>query len=433
MQTRGWRARIGQLAAALAVAACSSTTATPTPAPTSTTAPAVSTSAPASTDTDAGPTATPSAVATQSLAPPTTAPPSPTPGEPSPLVIKWVNPPGASGLGDLHDLRWSARQGNRFVIVGAHNVTVDGEADFQAAIWWSDDATTWHAATLPAGYGNGGCCISDVAAGGPGFVAVGGGKPLWSTDGETWSEATANGLSASSSLITVGASATGLIALGYDDSDKSIAFESADGKVWSGDAATAQLLGTSDVLFANGGGNLLAFAIHPTAKNGQTTVWQMAGIDVWRELTMISGAVQAAAYGPKGWLAVSDGAAWLSPHGVNWTQAPTGPKGYADAALSDSAGFVVASEILPPGCAIDESQIVGQTWTSVDGLDWTKMKQQWTGRWLNALFDLGSTVVGVGQAHQDGEFGYVRTADLPPTGRPATPTAVPTPTPNPGC
>jgi hypothetical protein len=320
------------------------------------------------------------------------------------------------------------------VIVGSKNVSGDN-ADCAPAIWWSDNATTWHAATLPAGYEQGGCFVTGVAVGGPGFVAVGEGAPLWSTDGQTWTQATANGLAATSRLISVGASPTGMIAVGYDDNDNSIAFESGDGKVWSDAPATAQLLGSSDVVFANGGDGLLAFVIKPTSGAGQTEVWKMEGIGVWRELATIDGAVETAAFGPNGWLAASDGAAWLSPHGFNWTTAPTAPKGRADAAISNKAGFVVVSEIVPPGCAIDESEIVGQTWTSVDGLDWHRMKMTWTGRWLNALFDLGSTLVGVGEAHETSEFGFVRSADLPAGALAAgpPPTPAPTATPNQGC
>ncbi len=70
-------------------------------------------------------------------------------------------------------------------------------------------------------------------------------------------QATANGLPASSSLISVGASPTGMIAVGYDDNDNDIAFESGDGKMWSDAPSTAQLLGSSDVEFANGGDGLL--------------------------------------------------------------------------------------------------------------------------------------------------------------------------------
>ena len=320
------------------------------------------------------------------------------------------------------------------MIVGSKNMGSGDNADWGPAIWWSDDATTWHAATLPSGYEQG-CCFTGVAVGGPGFVAVGEGKPIWSTDGQTWTAATANGLPASSSLISVGASPTGMIAVGYDDNDNDIAFESGDGKVWSDAPSTAQLLGSSDIVFASGGDGLLAFAIEPTSGAGQTVVWQMEGIGVWRRLATIDGAVQTASFGPKGWLAASDGAAWLSPHGVNWTTAPTAPKGYADAAIGDTSGFVVVSEIIPPGCAIDESEIVGQTWTSVDGLDWHKMKMTWTGRWMNALFDMGATLVGVGQAHETTEFGFVRTAELPagPLAAAPPPTPAPTATPNEGC
>jgi hypothetical protein len=335
----------------------------------------------------------------------------------------------------LTDIRGSARQGNRFVIVGGHNAGSGDEATREPAIWWSDNATTWHSAALPAGYEANGCCLTGVAAGGPGFVAVGDGPPLWSTDGLTWTLGSATGLAATSRLISVGASPTGVIAVGYDDADNSIAFESGDGKTWSDAPATAQLLDSSVVLFANAGGDLLGFAIRPTADAGQTVVWHMQGIGVWQQLGTIDGAVQAAAYGSKGWLAVGDGAAWLSPHGVNWTLAPTAPKGYADAAVVDASGFVVVNEIIPPGCVIDESQVVGQTWTSVDGLDWHKMKLDWTGRWLNALFTLDRTLVGVGQAHETTEFGFVRTAQVPGgtlASGPA-PTPVPTPTPNKGC
>lgn len=355
---------------------------------------------------------------------------------PDTLFVKWVNPPGASGLTDLSDIRASARQDNRFVIVGVRNVGSVDEAAYTAAIWWSDNATVWHLADLPAGYVDTfGCCISDVAAGGPGFVAVGDGLPLWSADGLTWTQGSGDALPGSARLDSIGASTAGLIAIGNDDAEQPLARESTDGKTWSDAPATAQLLDSSEVNFESGDGALLGFALQPTADSGQTVVWKMAGAGVWTQLGTIAGAVQSAAFGPNGWLAVSDGAAWLSPHGANWTKAPTAPKGSADAAIGDSSGYVVTTSIIPPGCVYDESEVVGQTWTSVDGRDWRKMKLEWTGRWLNALFTLGRTLVGVGQVYAAAEFGFVRTADLPgaTAAAAAAPTPEPTATPDQGC
>jgi hypothetical protein len=430
-------AQMVRFAIVILLAACASSPATPTPGSSATAAPTDSGLVPTASASQSPTTESPTPVGpTPSAASPTpSSQPSATGELPDTLAIKWVNPPGASGLADLAEIRGSARQGNRFVIVGTHNSGNVDEPDRTPAIWWSDNATTWHSAALPAGYETTGCCVTGAAAGGPGFVAVGDGPPLWSTDGLTWTQGTAPGLVATSRLISVGASPTGLIAVGFDDADKSIAFESGDGKTWTEAPATAQLLDSSEVLFANAGADLLGFAIQPTAGAGQTVVWHMQGIGVWQQLGTIDGAVQTAAYGAKGWLAVGDGAAWLSAHGVNWTLAPTAPKGYADAAVVDASGFVVVSEIIPPGCAIDESQIVGQTWTSVDGSDWLKMKLDWTGRWLNALFTLDRTLVGVGQSHETTEFGFVRTAQLPggTLAAGAPPTPEPTATPNEGC
>ena len=161
MSSAGGGTRIGSLAVALVLAGCASATPTPTPAQS---APPPSASAAASATGPASPTAelpTPASPtpAETELSSPSAAPPSATPAAPSTLTIRWVNPSGASGLDDLHDLRASARHNSRFVIVGSKNMGSGDNADWGPAIWWSDDATTWHAATLPSGYEQGGCFI----------------------------------------------------------------------------------------------------------------------------------------------------------------------------------------------------------------------------------------------------------------------------------
>jgi hypothetical protein len=118
---------------------------------------------------------------------------------------------------------------------------------------------------------------------------------------------------------------------------------------------------------------------------------------------------------------------------------PILPLGSAQAVIADAAGFVVATNVYPPGCVIEDSEIAGYTWTSVDGLRWDQMKLSWKGRWLDAFFVINRTLVGVGQSHDmsqgDLPFGFVRTADLPavPPAAAPTPTPVPTPTTPPGC
>jgi hypothetical protein len=432
MQPGGKAARVGGLALALVLAACASSPATPSPGPTATPSPSESPAAPTGLET-ASPPPTPSAVPTEVATP--TASATPASGGPSQLTIRWVNPAGASNLADLHDIRAYAHQGSRYVIVGSHNVGSGDEETFEPAIWWSDNATLWHPASLPAGYGPDSplCCIADVTAGGPGFVAAGGRLPLWSTDGQNWTEGTGATVD-NGRLNSIGASGSSLIAFGFDDSEKPIARQSGDGKQWADASPVATLLDSSSVDFATGD-VMLAFAHAGNFGSGQTAVWRMPSLGVWQQIATIGDWTQSVAFGAKGWIAVGAGGVWLSPHGFNWKRAPTQPTGEAMALVSDQAGYVAVTRIVPPGCVIDESAVIGQTWTSVDGNDWQKMKQQWNGRWLDALFTLNRELIGVGESHGTTEFGYVRTADLPGStqSNAVAPTPQPTATPNEGC
>jgi hypothetical protein len=431
------------LTSVLLLVACAAPSATPSRGPSS-----------ASPSGSAFPSATASAGPTES-APPSASPSptavatasptvSPTAAAGGTLLIKWVNPTGASGLEGLSDLRGYAHVGIRYVIAGKLEV-LDPEPNpelqthDEAAIWWSDNATAWHLAQLPEGYATNTSYISGVAAGGPGFVAVGGGLPLWSTDGIQWVQGTGSGLE-SVGAPTVGAAADGLIAIGTNfDTDKTVAVQSNDGKSWASADAAAQLLADASVIFVQAD-VLTAFARKSTGETGQTTVYRVGSVGAWQEAGTINDWIDAAALGPHGWAAVGK-YAWVSPNAASWTKAPTTPivpLGSATAAIADVSGFVVSTSVYPPGCAIDEAEIVGYTWTSVDGLDWHKMKLTFQGRWQNAFFIIDRTLVGVGQSHDrstgDIPFGFVRTADLPANtlaGPPPTP--VPTPTPPQGC
>jgi hypothetical protein len=423
-----------RLASALLLVACAAPSGSPFPSAT-TSEPAPSESASAAPSTSPSPTA----VATPT---PTV---TPTAGAGGTLSIKWVNPTGASGLEGLSDLTGYAHVGVRYVIVGKLEVldpepNPDKETHSEAAIWWSDNATAWHLAELPDAYASTAFYMNDVVAGGPGFVATGGGQPVWSTDGKQWSQGTGIGFENTGSW-TVGATTDGVVAVGSHnfDTEATVAMQSADGKAWTTADSLATLLADSTVVFVQAD-VLTAFARKSTGDAGQTTIYRVASVGVWQEAGMINDWIDAAAFGPHGWVAVGK-YAWVSPNGATWTKAPSTPivpLGSATAAIADVSGFVVSTSVYPPGCAIDEAEIVGYTWTSVDGLDWHKMELSWQGRWQNAFFIIGRTLVGVGQSYDrstgDIPFGFVRTAELPAitlAGPPPTP--VPTPTPPQGC
>jgi hypothetical protein len=373
-------------------------------------------------------------------------PPSPettaTPAAPDRLVLKWINPPGASGLEGLTDIRGSATYGDRYVIVGSRDVldadpNPDRQTHGEPAIWWSDNATTWHVATLPDGYVDDnyvGCCVWGVVAATPGFVAAGEGLPLWSTDGEVWTQGTGDVLPYSGRVSEIGASPAGIVAYGIAwDANTPVARVSNDGMHWSDAPAVAQVFDMRQVDFVGGGGDLYAFV---TGTKGKTAVYRMESVNVWQERATINDYIFKAVYGPNGWLAIGQHA-WLSGHGANWTDAGSAPT--PDALIASSAGYVAGTVTGPGGCTIDLSESTGHTWTSIDGTFWRKMKADWPGRWLNAFFIVDRRLVGVGQAHDDGQYGFVRTADLPaqrpgpgPTPSP-TPVPTSTPTPEEGC
>jgi hypothetical protein len=436
------------LSLAFLVGACAATPASPTPGPTASISPIATSPQPSSSA--VGPTESTGASASATLIP-TRSPtevvsPSPTvapTAESGSLPIKWVNPPGASGLDGLSDLRGYADASGKFVIVGSQNVldpepNPDRETHDEAAIWWSATGTSWQQAQLPNGYAALGFTSAVTRTNvGPAFVAVGRGVPLWSADGTIWNQGTGT-VSTNVSFTAVGSTADGVVALGYDFTiNQAVAIQSADGKAWVPADTIAELLGTSPVIFINGD-NLMALVPKSTIK---TVVYEVATVGSWQKVGVIGDVIDKAAVGPKGWLAVGR-YAWVSSDARTWSQAPMTPilpLGSAQAVIADAAGFVVATNVYPPGCVIEDSEIAGYTWTSVDGLRWDQMKLSWKGRWLDAFFVINRTLVGVGQSHDmsqgDLPFGFVRTADLPavPPAAVPTPTPVPTPTTPPGC
>ncbi len=98
-------------------------------------------------------------------------------------------------------------------------------------IWQSDDADHWVPATdfdlAPSFMG----VISGVAAGGPGFVAVGWDPGIWtSSDGSTW---TLGGAPSAPHPVAVAAGHDGLIVVGASGGETGWTSTSADGKTWT--------------------------------------------------------------------------------------------------------------------------------------------------------------------------------------------------------
>jgi hypothetical protein len=394
---------------------------------------------------------TPSGLAVRSSEPsPSATGSTPTPRTSSPqatgdgLVITWKIPRGVSGLNNVAEITGSAQMGGRLVISGSRLIddgvpNIKGITTYPApALWWSDDAVTWHVAQLPSGYEDRQFSIgriADVAAGGPGFVALGASLPIWSVDGESWSTSTGSGVPYPGRLSVVGGTSDGLIAYGFNSAiDEPIAVRSRDGRDWRPAADVVLRLAHPRVLFVESAEGLTVFASQE--EPGKTDVWRMESLDSWVRLGTIDDRVGLAARSPWGWVAFGDGA-WVSTDGASWVRAHNSPGGRIQALAGTSVGYVaVTATSTMGGCAIELD--AGQTWTSVDGLDWQQMagSQGW---WLDELLVKGRTLIGIISPYDEQQEvkALIRTAELPtarPDERPApTPTVTPTPLDLPGC
>lgn len=357
------------------------------------------------------------------------------------LVIAWKNPRGVSGLNDLVRIMGSAQLGDRLVISGSRLID-DGVPNFKGittyeapALWWSDDGLAWHLAQLPSGYEGRQFSIrtiEDVTAGGPGFVALGASLPLWSVDGQTWSSSTGAGVPYPGRLSAVGATSDGLIAYGFDSAvGGPIAVQSRDGRDWQRADDLAPRLAGSKFVQWMGGLMLLA----SQAEGSGTDVWRVDSLDSWVKLGTIDDGVGAVAVSPMGLVAFG-AVAWVSSDGVSWVRAHNAPTGGIEASAGTSVGYVaITARSTGGGCVIELSG--GETWTSVDGLDWQPGESlDW---WFDELLVNGGTLIGIASpSEQDGvPAALIRVAVLPvakPDGRPApTPTVTPTPLDLPGC
>jgi len=166
---------------------------------------------------------------------------------------------------DVNSVQDVAVAGDRFVAVG-HLTTSDGST--KPAAWWSDDGTTWTAATVDSAPGDG---FTTVAAGRGGYVATssatgsgGGSGAFWtSTDGQAWHKASAMGPFPGAAIFT--GDGTRILGWGLGSDGKMQFWVSPDGQNWtrlalSGDTASILAAGAGVRPFLTDNGVLFVTA-----------------------------------------------------------------------------------------------------------------------------------------------------------------------------
>ncbi len=144
-------------------------------------------------------------------------------------LVGWQS---ADGLEWTEDVTISAADGAGDHVAHAAVDTPDrlvavGEAAGRPQAWYSADGSSWDSASVDQRDGVDRGAMLDVAAGGPGLVAVGfGGDPpqpeVWlSADGRAWSPVMHPTDAAPGVLTCIGVAPEGLVAAGYDLADRS--------------------------------------------------------------------------------------------------------------------------------------------------------------------------------------------------------------------
>jgi hypothetical protein len=377
-----------------------------------------------------------------------TAPPFVTPGIPTGndgLIVDWQEQP--AGLGAVLGVTAAASANGRVVIIG------DATEDFLPAIWTSADGTTWQLGDFPDAASNT-MGLTGLTAGGPGFVAFGydydsdAAISYASTDGVSWQRGDDADLDGQS-IYLVGAAGSNVVAF----ADSGSVFTSTDGLTWTPALdASASDVGDGLLDVASYGGALWAFSTStaPSEVLAPLDVWRTDDGVAWARLGTVQdsgGALDArAAAGPNGLVVLAEidrentfaWMGWQSTDGTTWQAAINSPTEITDI-LADDLGYIaVGHQIGAGGCAVDETENIGVTWTSLDGLVWRQMPNEgWLGREVEVLGVTGRTLVGVGidwnQLYSEvvGESGLVWTSALPSEAHDDAPPPEPTPVPTP--
>ena len=196
------------------------------------------------------------------------------------------------------------------------------------------------------------------------------------------------------------------------------------------------------------GGDLTAFTDSAITSN-KVEIWQADGSSAWRRVGTLPKSTGAtvfdAVHGSHGYFlfgCVSEcGAtrAWTSVDGVTWLSRDESTFDNVNMLLADQSGFIaVGQRVTGKGCAVAESDIFGESWTSSDGRTWRKTKEepQFNHASIQLLIPRGRALFGLGMRWvSDHAVPTVWTSALPndsvTSGAPPTPT--PTLAPGGGC
>ena len=322
------------------------------------------------------------------------------------LVVDW-NGSVDAGFGPVYRFTGVAERAGTYVAVG------QATWDMQAGIWFSHDGLHWAWASFPYS-GTEMVELQSVAADEDTFVAVGSrrrfvsdggyvgdGAVFVSSDGPTW-ELVESDLFSTDTLNDVLSLNSAFVAISWED-----IYTSPDGRTWVHSTdASAIAVGQGLEKVISDGATLWAFSRSDTANEHDATVevWTSGDGATWTLAGKLPGSrgsgVDAAAVGPKGAIALgSDLQVWYSPDGSAWQQASQPPSDiWRGDVLADQTGFVATGRyILGSGCAYSEEDVVGVTWTSVDGSVWRQMPEKgFKGKVVQALSLAGRTLIGLG-------------------------------------
>jgi hypothetical protein len=298
-------------------------------------------------------------------------------------------------------------------------VSIPGKESWQEtgvpAIWYSQDLGEWRRATVPSGPS-----IEAVVATNSGFVAFGpdfsgpGTKTqvLASVAGDEWT--TAGSLSG----YVDHAAAIGdlIVAFGSID-DLTSAWTSADaGQTWQ-QPSTESAADVADGLLTLYASDGFVWAIRSDDPIDDPSI--VTPVELWRtedglewelitklpdsisvnDAVMTSGlhglVISARRITFRNGVQATEWFAWHSADGISWQAARTPPQ-YVDQIIGDVAGFIAIGGALDC-CAVEESDVLQNTWVSADGATWIQMPDEgWRGREIDFLVSDGVSVVGPG-------------------------------------
>ena len=277
--------------------------------------------------------------------------------------------------------------------------STEGEGHGDAAVWTSVDGVTWtqvpHDEEM---FGDEG--MSSVTVGGPGLVAVG--SSVWtSVDGITWTRVPQDRQVFDDGLMTsVIVGGPGLVAVGSasassGEEDHAAVWTSLDGVTWTRvphDEATFGGTPNDDLSMWNvtvGGPGLVAVGMDWSGPDADAAVWTSADGLTWTRVPhdedVFGGsghqAISAVTTAGPGLVAVGversarmQGVVWTSVDGLTWERVPRDGSGSLDRGEMKSvavgeSGLVAVGWIGWIGGPNSDAAV----WTSVDGIDWSRV------------------------------------------------------------